>query len=174
MVLMGLPNDDAVLAAVGKIAIRHGQLDHSLKMLIKGLAGVKPEEAERATERLSARELRQRARKLAVRRFGEGATLVRLDALLEQCRVATDKRNDVLHSLWGLELDGPAVMRRGETMAEIPTAAELEVVAQEIHHIAHILHQERLEGFLKEALLATKPPLDSRSDADVPRVVGRG
>jgi hypothetical protein len=31
MIFMGLPEDQAVLAAIGRIAIRHGQLDYCLR-----------------------------------------------------------------------------------------------------------------------------------------------
>jgi hypothetical protein len=35
MIYPGLPDDQQVLAAVGKIALRHGQLDYALKMTVR-------------------------------------------------------------------------------------------------------------------------------------------
>ncbi len=70
MIFMGLPGDAAVLAAIGKIALRHGQLDYSLKMTIKTLAGTTIREAVDATERQSSRDLRERIRRLAASELG--------------------------------------------------------------------------------------------------------
>jgi hypothetical protein len=36
MIYPGLPDDQRVLAAIGKIALRHGQLDYALKMAVTG------------------------------------------------------------------------------------------------------------------------------------------
>jgi hypothetical protein len=38
MIIMAYP-EEPFLVAIGKIAIRHGQLDHSLKMTVRTLAG---------------------------------------------------------------------------------------------------------------------------------------
>ena len=53
LIYMLMPEDPAVLAAVGKIALRHGQLDHVLRMTIKSLTGVSMNEALDATARQS-------------------------------------------------------------------------------------------------------------------------
>jgi transposase len=50
MIHMGYPGDP-ILVAIGKIAIRHGQLDYSLKMTVRTLAGISIIEAVDATER---------------------------------------------------------------------------------------------------------------------------
>jgi hypothetical protein len=82
MIHMAIPEDQAILAAVGKIALRHGQLDHVLRMTIKSLTGVSANEAIDATARQGSRKLRERIRKLARRRLGEGVALVQLEAIL--------------------------------------------------------------------------------------------
>jgi hypothetical protein len=84
LIYMLMPEDPAVLAAVGKIALQHGQLDHVLRMTIKSLTGVSMKEALDATARQGSRELRERIRKLARRRLGEGVGLVQLEANLER------------------------------------------------------------------------------------------
>ena len=109
MIYMGLPEDQRVLAAIGKIAIRHGQLDYSLRMAVRTLAGIEITEALDATARQTAGELRRRVRRLAQKRLGEGDALVRLDALLNRARGAAEKRNGLLHGLWAHELDGAPV-----------------------------------------------------------------
>jgi hypothetical protein len=148
-----IPEDPAVLAAVGKIALRHGQLDHVLRMTIKSLTGVSIKEALDATARQGSRELRERIRKLARRRLGEGVALVRLEAILERCRRATEKRNDLLHGLWGHQLDGEPVMRTDDyELVAIPSVQELEAVAEALFQVATDLDTARMEGFLFEAL----------------------
>jgi hypothetical protein len=153
MIHPGLPEDQRVLAAIGKIALRHGQLDYALKMTVRSMAGISIREAIDATARQSSRELRERVRRLARKRFGESNTLVLLDAILERSRRATEARNRLLHGLWAHELDGGPVMRSdGHEFGPIPTVAELEKVADELAVIAENLTSARLVGFLRDAL----------------------
>lgn len=153
MILMGLPEDPAVLAAIGRIAIRHGQLDYSLRMTVKSLTGVSILEALDGTARQGSRELRERIKKIARKRLGEGDVLVRLCAILERSQRATDRRNDLLHVLWCHELDGgPVIRTERHAFATIPTIEELDAVADELHKVANDLNFARLDGFLKDAL----------------------
>lgn len=152
MIHMGYPGDP-ILVAIGKIAIRHGQLDYSLKMTVRTLAGISIIEAVDATERESSRALRDRVRKLARKRLGESVTLVRLDALLTRARKATERRNELLHALWAHELDGDPVMRsEGTAFRPIPAVRELEDVAGEMARITAEIMEARLNGFLHTAL----------------------
>jgi hypothetical protein len=153
MIYPGLPDDQQVLAAIGKIALRHGQLDYALKMAVRSLTGVSIDEALDATERQLSRELRDRVRRLAKKRFCEGDVLVRLDAILNRAQRATQRRNELLHGLWAYELDGGPVMRtRGREFGPIPTVAALEAVADDLAQIAKDLTFARLDGFLRNAL----------------------
>jgi hypothetical protein len=154
MIYPGLPNDQQVLAAIGKIALRHGQLDYALKMAVRSLAGISIDEALDATERQLSRELRDRMRRLARKRFGEGDVLVRLDAILNRSRRATERCNELLHGLWAYELDGGPVTRtHGREFQPIPTVEALEAVADDLAQIAKDLTSARLEGFLRDALV---------------------
>jgi hypothetical protein len=154
-IVYGIPPDVETLAAIGKIALRHGQLDHTLRMAIKTLAGVTISDALDATARQGSRELRERIRKLSRKRLGEGPAVVQLDAILERARRATDKCNNTLHSLWAKELDGDPVIRTDDhDYVAIPNVSELEAVADELYDIAAELNHARLAGFLHEALTA--------------------
>ena len=73
MIIMAYP-EEPFLVAIGKIAIRHGQLDYSLKMTVRTLAGISITEAVDATDRQSSSALRDRVHKLARKRFGESVT----------------------------------------------------------------------------------------------------
>jgi hypothetical protein len=154
MIYLHIPNDPAVVAALGRIAIRHGQLDYILRMTIKSLAGISIKDALDATARLGSRDLRLRVGKLAKQRLGDGEALLRLEAILQRAAKATDKRNEVLHSLWAHELDGAPVIRNEDdhSFRAIPTPIELDDVADNLAAIATELNDTRLRGFLFEAL----------------------
>jgi hypothetical protein len=160
MIYPGIPDDQNVLAAIGKIAIRHGQLDHALRMMVRSLTGVSIVEALDATVRQTSGPLRDRVKKLARKRFGESEVLVKLEAMLERSRRATERRNNLLHGLWAVELDvGPVMRTEGNTeFTGIPSAAELNAVAQELYEAAHELNRCRLDGFLTEALKRSPAP----------------
>jgi len=156
-VLHALPTDEKILAAIGTIALRHGQLDNALRMTIKDLTGVDHTEALDATARDGSRELRERIRKLARHRLGEGVALVRLQALLTRAGRATGQRNKLMHAVWGTELDGgPMISDDDHEFRPIPSVAELEELDHEIVIILDALIQAgiqaRHDGFLLEAL----------------------
>jgi len=153
MMMFYMPDDPALLAAIGRVAIRHGQLHHILRMAVKSVAGVTVEEAIDATERQTFADIARRARRLAKQRLGEGPALVKLDALLERFRRANRRRNDLLHSLWAQELDGDPQMRtQGPSWAPIPKAVDLDALAVEMEQLTLEMNQARLEGWLRDAL----------------------
>lgn len=106
MMIFHIPSDKDLLAAIGEVALRHEHLNHILRMTIKTLARLDIDEALDATAYDSSSQLRERIKKLARQRLGEGEPLIKLQALLERCKRATEKRNDLVHSVWGKELDG--------------------------------------------------------------------
>ena len=54
MIYLHIPDDPSVVAAVGRIALRHGQLDYILRMTIKTLGGLSIQDALDATARLGS------------------------------------------------------------------------------------------------------------------------
>jgi hypothetical protein len=153
MVGHALPTDRNILSAVGEIALRHGQLDNALRMTIKDLTGVSKTEALDATARDGARELRERIRKLARQRLGEGPALVRLQSLLMRADRATQKRNELMHAVWGTELDGGPMIRGDDhSFRKAPSVRQLRKWNDEIVTILDDLIRARFDGFLFEAL----------------------
>lgn len=153
MITFHVPADKDLLAAIGKVALRHEHLNHILRMTIKTLARLEIAEALDATAYDSSAQLRERIKKLARQRLGEGEPLLKLQALLERCKRATEKRNDLIHSVWGKELDGePARKGLGDEWRPLPTVEELNGLAEVILQITSQLNEARLEGFLHEAL----------------------
>jgi hypothetical protein len=131
------------------IAVRHGQLDYILHMTIKTLGGLSIQNALGAIAWLGSRDLRERIRKLARQRLGEGAPLLRLEAILQRVAKATDRRNHLPHTLWARELDCAPVIRDEDnhTFKAVPTPAELDAVAGAVAAIATELNTADSMGF---------------------------
>ena len=153
MMSFHVPTDRELLAAFGELSLRHEHLTHILRMTIKTLANLEVSEALDATAYEGASALRERIRRLARQRFGEGRPLLQLQALLERCKRASEKRNDLVHSVWARELDGEPKLRSNDhTWRALPSVEQLKALSSEIHELTQSLNLARLEGFVAEAL----------------------
>jgi hypothetical protein len=154
MMMFHIPEDNNLLAAYGELSLRHEHLIHILRMTIKTLARLEVSEALDATAYDGATRLRDRIRTLARQRLGEGEALLKLQAILERCKRATEKRNDLIHSVWGKELDGEPFRRVNDhSWQPLPTVEELKTLGEEIFRLTESLNDARLTGFLAQALL---------------------
>ena len=153
MIMFHVPEDRDILAAYGELGLRHEHLTYILRMTIRTLARLEISEALDATAYDGAALLRDRIRKLARHRLGEGEPLLKLQAILERCKRATEKRNDLIHSVWAKELDGETVRHGNDhKWQSIPTVQELKTLGNEIYALTESLNSARLDGFLSEAL----------------------
>ncbi|MBU6479198.1 MAG: hypothetical protein KGS09_01480 [Nitrospirae bacterium] len=153
MMMFHVPEDEALLAAFGELTLRHEHLNHILRMTIKTLANLDVNEALGATAYVGSSKLRDRIRKLAKQRLGEGQALLRLEAIVERCRQATEKRNDYVHSVVAKELDGePRRRSTDHSWQPVPTTPELKSLSADIRMLTRELNDARLEGFLAQAL----------------------
>jgi len=135
--------------------MQHAHLDHILRMTVKSLGEVSVQQALDATAYEGSATLRERIRKLAKLRLGEGSALLQLQALLNRCKRVTEKRNDIVHSIWARELDGdPQVRTEDHGWKPIPTIDELNTLSAELKLLISELNIARLEGFLSEAIAA--------------------
>jgi hypothetical protein len=156
MMMFQIPKDHNLLAVFGELALRHEHLNYILRMTIRTFTEVEVKEALDATAFESTSLLRERIRKLAKQRLGEGRTLIKVQALIERCRRATERRNDYVHSVWAQELDGEAIHRDGSNAWQpIPTIDALSELNQELTDLIQELNHARLEGFIFEALSAS-------------------
>jgi hypothetical protein len=155
MISLGLPKDPAVIVAIGKLAIRHGQLDYGLKLTIRSIRGISVEQALTDTKRKSPHQLQALVAEHARERFGEAPALVRLRELLHRSRQATDHRNSVLDDLWATESDGAPIHAPERHQRALPRVAELEAVADNLFSVVKELDHERHRGFLCEAVEAS-------------------
>lgn len=153
MMTFHVPDNLNLMAAVGLVALRHSHLDHMLRMTIKTLGQVEVAEAMDATEYQGSATLRDRIKKLAKQKLGEGAALIKVQALMERCRRATEKRNDLVHSIWAAELGGaPKVLGSGNEWKPLPTMEQLTELELEMVSLATELNIARLDGFIADAM----------------------
>jgi hypothetical protein len=157
MIYFAVPESPELQAAIGRVAARHGQMDFVLRMTIRSICEVSPQEARRETDRIMSGKLREEIEELARKRFGEGPALVRLQELLCKCRLASDERNKLLHGVFARELDGDDVFLGDGNPGPMPTLPELEYLEARLKTATDELNNARLDGFLKEAIEQSKP-----------------
>ncbi|WP_297832591.1 hypothetical protein [Pseudomonas sp.] len=154
MMMLLPPSDPVILAEVGKISLMHGHLDYMLKMLIVTFTGASHQEVLDATKYEGSRSLRERIKKIAKSKLGDGKVLIQLQALLERCARSSDKRNDLVHSLWAYELDGQHhVQAADHTWKPGPTIDDLKEVCAELEGLIQEIIFARAEGLFSEAVL---------------------
>jgi hypothetical protein len=159
MIMFHVPQDPVLLAAFGEVSLRQEHLNHILRMTIKTLADLEVNEALDATAFDGSSVLRERIRKLAKQRLGEGHALLKLQALVERSRKSTNKRNEFVHSVWAQELDGEPMRSDGaHGWVPLPTVKELVALSQELLALTNEINSARLEGFLHQALSERKSP----------------
>jgi len=152
-----VPKDQALLAAFGEIALRHEHMNRILQMTIKSLAGITLSEALAATKYESSRQLRDRIKRLGRKTLGEGAALLKLQALVHTCEALTEKRNNLVHGFWAKQLDGEAhISDAFGNQRPLPTVDELRALAKQIESHTQHLNFERRRGFLAKALQKRK------------------
>ena len=154
-----LPKDPKVLQLLGAVALRHTHLDYLLRMTIKTLLTDEATIAEvlDATATDGSAELRERVKKLAKQKLGEGVVLLRLQALLTRCKRATEKRNDLMHGIWAGESEGETMVQtKDQSWKSPPTIQELEAILEELALLARQINHARLHGSLAEALAEKK------------------
>jgi hypothetical protein len=155
-----VPEDPELRAALGEVSIRHGHLDHTLKMMIRTFSDVTPQEVMDATARESSWSLRDRVKKLARSRLGEGTALVKVQALLERCGRVTERRNALVHVLCGKDQDGNPVAATEDLKIwkPFPSVADLDALSADMQTLLSDLMKARSKfGFIAQALVDKKP-----------------
>ena len=152
LVYLQIPKSSELLAAMGEVAIRQGQLEHVLKLTVKSTLSISVNEALDATEFSSSSDLRRRVRRLVKQRIGEGKPLVRLDAILNRAQRATKKRNDLVHKVWAKSASGLPIIKDDEhQFRKVPSVQSIKKIADELAGVTTELNTARLSGFLATA-----------------------
>jgi len=153
-----VPEDPEWLRAFGRVSVVHTHLDHILRMLIKTLANVTVDVALNATDAEGSATLRDRIKKLAKQRLGEGAALLGVQDIVERCRRVTERRNSLIHTTIASDwLDTEAMLyRAGFPAVPLPTAQDLQSLEAEIGQLIGEINHVRLKGWLAEAIAAKR------------------
>jgi hypothetical protein len=149
-----VPEDKALLAALGDVSIRHGHLDHLLKMIIRRFTRATVQDVMDATAGHGSSKLRDRVKSLARREFGEGAALVKVQALMERAARITKRRNAVIHVLCGVDEDGNAVAATEDiaNWKSMPTVNDVETLSVDMQKlIDEITAARSMWGFIPRA-----------------------
>ncbi len=153
MIQLAPPDDRDWLAAYGKVAAHSALLDLVMSMTIKVITEVSVEDALRATMRTPSSVLRERVRKLAKDRLGDGPAFIELEAILCLARAVSEERNNLIHSTFVRDEAGNLIIQdpvRGNL--PLPSVKELETLASQIEHVHGMLNHSRSKGSLRAAL----------------------
>ena len=150
------PLDDAdLMAAAGRMLIRHSNLDYQLKMTIRRLAGVTPDEARRAYAYTGSKELRKLVVAHATREFGlKSPALIKVQSLMAECAIATEQRNGYVHDIWAAEFTeaGKGCLFGADgALRPLPSMKSLDKLDAEIKRLVEAL-QNANQSFIAQAM----------------------
>lgn len=156
----------ALMAAVGRVTVRHSFLDYSLKMTIRLLADISPEEARRSLAFASSTELRKWVGQLGAQGLGKGQALLKLRALMQECAHATDRRNEYVHAIWTVELFGTGKGSLFDAMGKVkplPSVKQLNDLDSEIARLVEALGEANRTGFVSQGLKSRAEKLKGKA-----------
>jgi len=137
-----IPDDD-ILREVGRIVIRHGLLDHLLRLAIKRFLGISIEDEGYASEtRGMSSALRERLQELTTAKFKDNPDKRGLfESLLAVAEAQTKRRNTLVHAVW-MHVPGkaPALYDKDGTAYPIPTIEILRDIERMIDVVKNILN----------------------------------
>lgn len=149
-------DDGALMAVAGRVTVRHSHLDYQLKMTIRMLTGVTPDQARKAHKRTGSAELRKLVLKHGERALGISADLIRLQALMAECEAATEQRNDYVHVIWAREFSDEGkghLFDSDGSLRPLPTTADLDKLDGEIGRLIKAVGEAK-DGYLQSAIKA--------------------
>jgi len=101
-----VPEDNKLLAALGRLAVAHGNMEMVLVMCVKSIESISLKTVLKDFRKKSAANLRQRIEWAAANTFESDDDKKEVKTLLHEARCASDQRNDLLHCFWGKNNDG--------------------------------------------------------------------
>jgi hypothetical protein len=115
-----------VLREVGAIVIKHGQLDHVRRLVIKRMLGISLNDAayEYETKGMSSKLDDKIRKKFRTSRLSS-ARKTELVRLLTEIKRVTKIRNTLVHSVWAREARKPLMLRDKRALHPVPSSAVL-------------------------------------------------
>lgn len=152
-----MPTDGETLAAMGRVAIRHGFLDLVLRRTVKTLARITVDQADLALATENSSTLRDMIKVFANQALGRNTDAnLKVRALLTRCKMVAERRNSLFHTQW-VEDEESAFLMGAESAMRVPSAADINGLADEIYNVAQELNGARFgAGFIAVAMAARK------------------
>jgi hypothetical protein len=151
MVNLDIPSEPALLQALGRLAVAHGNLEMVQIMCLKTLTGLAPDKALEKFRGKTAKSIREKIENIIVEHAGQGQEkrVNGFKELLLDARCASSRRNAFLHRFWAYRDDGEWVTSADESHWEpLPAVAAIEDLIAFIQTTTARLNKERFEGGL--------------------------
>jgi hypothetical protein len=158
--ILKIPDDIPTLTAVGRIALRHSQLDRLIRLTLKHSGQEGYTDTTTGKMRVNFSKSLKALKKLVKEKATTEQPLNELRALLDRAKKVTRTRNDLLHSLWA-EHDGKMIMDGDEGAGPAPSIAKLTQFYGELTGIVMELNESRLRGDLTKI---TDRPIKKRRE----------
>lgn len=159
-----IPDDQPLLAAIGRVAVAHAQLDYVLKLTVKTIEGRSHEDVMLDNELRGARKMRKRIAKQAEKRLGNSDAAKKLKALLDKAEKASERRNEFIHNVFGSDDQAKHWTHTESGKAfDTPSVAQLNALTDKIQLIMKELNTARRKGWLLEALDGKSPKKAGKS-----------
>src|SRR6185295_20285174 len=97
MLRLRLPTDPGLLAAAGRVALAHGELQHVLRMMIKSISNYTVQKALDETQNTNMSTLRRWIEERFGRQIETDAIKQQMHELLERTREISKRRNEAIH-----------------------------------------------------------------------------
>lgn len=148
-----IPDDTALLAAIGRVAVAHAQLDYVLRLTIKVMEDRSHDDVMNDAKLRGSKALRKRIGKQADKRISDVGALKKLKTLLEKAKGAADRRNEYLHNVFGSD-DRAKYWTHTEygKSYDLPSVAQLNDLTEKLQLIMKELNTARRKGWLVQAL----------------------
>jgi hypothetical protein len=147
------PPEQAVLQAIGIVAIRHSEHEDALRMLLRTFLHQDAQEARQRFAYMGPRILREKVAEIGRAIFGPGEVLDQLAVLLARSEQLSKQRNEWVHALYGVDwLDRPLRREKSGKWVEQPTQEQLNELATQIDALTQEIRHARSHGFMAQPL----------------------
>jgi len=151
------PENKELLAAVGVVAIAHGQLEYILRMIVRTLGGLSITEALDAMQFKPMIEVRKEIRRLFSELTNDAALRLKMDALLERVRKESEQRNQLLHRPWALDQENQPLMKdEYHQWGPTPNIEKFNKLSERIYDLIREMNEARFAGFIYEVANSRK------------------
>jgi hypothetical protein len=139
--------------ALGRLAIAHTHLEQILRYTVKTLSELSGPTSLDSTKRKPISFLRKKIKRLFKKSNPSPVEKIRLDELLKNAKLLSERRNSYLHRAWSETPEGQTIVLGEGLQSEVALSeAEVEQLVSEILSLGEKLNHDRLHGFIHEGV----------------------